>query len=153
MSLQGYFHPRDTVQDLYEWVNSCLKDGVEKDNISSEQWPFELYTSPPRTVLSPCSGNTANNSNKGNKSDPSAREALTLSSMGFVPAAVIYLAWKNNPKAFSTSTTTVDVGSYFLPALLEAAVSEDKSASIPIGKLFCICDISSKHAYRWVYHH
>jgi len=142
------------VQDLYEWVNGCLRDGFGNDKVSSEQWPFELYTSPPRTVLSPFSAYT-NNSNKVNKGDQSAREAPTLSSMGFVPAAVIYLAWKNNSKAFSTSTTTVevDVGSYFLPALLEAAVSEDKSASIPIGMMMFCCFMTLLLKTSLVYRH
>ena len=142
VSLQGYFHPRDTVQDVYEWVASCLNDegngGDNNNKIGSEQWCFELYTSPPRTVLSPHSSNT-NSSSKGNKSDQkNGSDAPTLASMGFVPAAVIYLAWKNtnlkaSPAFTNSSGKEVVAGGYFLPALLEAAVSEEKSASIPTG--------------------
>eukprot|EP01032_Pedospumella_encystans_P011527 gene11527-13397_t len=142
VSLQGYFHPRDTVQDVYEWVASCLSiDGSSDNNngIGQKQWCFELYTSPPRTVLSPFSSN-ANSSSKGSKSDQkNSNDAPTLASMGFVPAAVIYLAWKNtNLKASpavtnSSSGKEVQVGGYFLSALLEAAVSEERGASIPTG--------------------
>ena len=134
VSLQGYFHPRDTVQDVYEWVAGCLNgEGSGGDNnnkVGSEHWCFELYTSPPRTVLSPHSSN-ANSSSKGSESDQkNGSDAPTLASIGFVPAAVIYLAWKSNSKSHGKE---VQVGGYFLPALLEAAVSEERGASIPIG--------------------
>lgn len=136
------------MQDVYEWVNSCLlsaEDSADDKTIEGQQqqqqqwqWCFELYTSPPRTVLMPYnateggSGKGSGGSFKGcgTVSDPSKGVVPTLSSMGFVPAAVIYLAWKGNSKA---TTTTVEVGGYFTPALLAAAVTEDIGAAIPTG--------------------
>lgn len=60
LCLQGYFHPRHTVADVYAWVYSCLSVSPQQahtaetaDPVASALQSFELYTSPPRTVLSP----------------------------------------------------------------------------------------------------
>jgi hypothetical protein len=62
--IQGYFHPRHTLLDIYEWVCSSinlptydreLMDNAKVDlNKKADFFRlFELYTSPPRCVLHP----------------------------------------------------------------------------------------------------
>ena len=70
--LQGYFHPRDTIHDVVEWLHSeCFIEAAKNNE-------FDLYTTPPRRSLL-----THQN------------ESGTLLELSLVPAAVIYLAWQD----------------------------------------------------------
>ncbi len=61
--LQRRFHPRNTLQDVHQWVRSCLRDGTA----------FELYVAPPRQTL--------------------PDDITTLLDKQFVPATWINLSW------------------------------------------------------------
>ncbi len=68
--LQGFFHPRETICDVYDWVNQNLNKNIchlnedVSEQLSSNtskktkyinknpnNYPFELYTTPPYTVI------------------------------------------------------------------------------------------------------
>jgi hypothetical protein len=63
--LQGFFHPRHSTKDIYDWVLGCVD--TERLSISIED--IELYTTPPKTVL-----------------PLELREGNTLYELGMVPA-------------------------------------------------------------------
>jgi len=137
--LQGYFHPRHTIADVYEWVASCLVGsggrsiscgGTSGDSSGvGDVSTFELYTSPPRTVLVPVYGISGSSTSGASSSD-----VPTLSSMKLVPAALMYLAWKGNHLKGSSGSGE-SVGGCFLPELLvsDGAVGKDGSSSSSAG--------------------
>lgn len=66
--LEAYFHPQDTIEDINQWLLQTCFNTIQK-------YSFELYTTPPRTIL-PLDG--------------------ILQDLRLVPAAVIYLSWKSS---------------------------------------------------------
>ena len=109
--LQGYFHLRHTILDVYEWVRSCLSveeegegegegkecSGDMKKNPSGSDFfrLFELYTSPPRCVLHPYakSSSEAEPDTSVHPGSPLVVRYLPLIEAHLVPAALIHLAW------------------------------------------------------------
>jgi hypothetical protein len=91
--LQGYFHPRHSMADVYQWVHASIVqmgDVVSADNISPVDYSlFELYVSPPRTVLPPFTSS----SSKSDISSSSSSTGPTLTDLRLVPAALIHLSW------------------------------------------------------------
>lgn len=71
MELTGYFHPRQTIADVVDWVQSCLLQGSAEG--------FVLFTTPPRTVLQ--------------------QSSSTLADLQFVPVGVIHLSWTSAAKS------------------------------------------------------
>jgi hypothetical protein len=65
--LQGNFHPRNTVQDVFSWLWHSLNDAARSTG-------FELFTSPPKRLFSP-------------------ESVETLAELGLIPAAIINLNW------------------------------------------------------------
>lgn len=131
MCLQGYFHPRHTVEDVYEWVAQSL---------ASPGAGFELYTSPPRRVLTP--GMPPGPVSKaGAKSVPcgtvdrqedSVKGAPTLADLMLVPAALIYLAWKDTGDA-AVQCDSAAHGSYLVAELLASSSAEGKGGALRDG--------------------
>ena len=72
LSLQGYFHPLDTMEDVRSWLNTCLY----RPSSSPAEYDMDLYTTPPRTSL-------------GNGT---SLQAL----LHLVPAAVVYVSWRSS---------------------------------------------------------
>eukprot|EP00602_Paraphysomonas_sp_CaronLab_P010681 CAMPEP_0185037322 /NCGR_PEP_ID=MMETSP1103-20130426/31551_1 /TAXON_ID=36769 /ORGANISM="Paraphysomonas bandaiensis, Strain Caron Lab Isolate" /LENGTH=506 /DNA_ID=CAMNT_0027575245 /DNA_START=530 /DNA_END=2047 /DNA_ORIENTATION=+ len=70
--IQGNFHPRDTVENVRDWLYTCFARDV---------CDFELYTTPPRIVL------PLNES---------------LSDLHLVPAAVMYVSWKGSQSSMNS---------------------------------------------------
>ena len=73
--LQGYFHPRCTILDIYDWIFECLHDDLRQIVINSQDQSlskdvppgtlnyrllFELYTSPPKCIYPPYMQSTTN---------------------------------------------------------------------------------------------
>lgn len=84
------------MRDVCEWLQDCLAAG--------DAHRFELYTSPPRTVVavSHTDNGSNNNSSKGEKiskisnlkaKSEDSSEVKTLHDLGFVPAVLLHLAW------------------------------------------------------------
>ena len=105
--IQGYFHLRHTILDVYEWVRSCLRvekegEGEEysrdtKKNPSGSDFfrLFELYTSPPRCVLHPYakSSSEVEPYSSVDLGLPLGVRYLPLIEAHLVPAALIHLTW------------------------------------------------------------
>lgn len=102
------------MQDLYAWVAGCLADPAA---------PFELYTTPPRTVLRP--GAVPAGAPSASSRSASV-ETPTLSDLKLVPAASIYLAWLGGS---SVAESGAAVGGYFSPQLLEASLGKADGAT------------------------
>jgi len=110
--IQGYFHPRHTMSDVYLWLATCLN--------SDTSYEYELYTSPPKTVL--------------RRDDKSS-----LSDLCLVPAALIYLSWAYNGSQRSSDshfgisgiTTECHFSSYLNSGLLEQ--SDDKGNILDVN--------------------
>jgi hypothetical protein len=117
VQLQGYFHPRHTAQDVHDWVSQSL-------SAPAQQIAFELYTTPPRTVLAPLppapTGKQARE--KGvwgaGSQEAAAETAPTLHDLKLVPAAALFLAWKGPGAELLSGPET-----YLSADLLEAAMS------------------------------
>jgi hypothetical protein len=97
--LQGFFHPRHTIADVYDWVRSSLNtDGhthvPSVPTGARDTSLFELYTSPPRTVLHPCAlPPSSSGTGRRDEEASSSASAATLSELRLVPAALIHLSW------------------------------------------------------------
>ena len=86
--LQGFFHPRENAEVLYSWVAGCLVDELA----STTSYSFELYTTPPRTVLdSPALAAKRRRTSTDENSK-------TFADLSLVPAAIVYVAWKSSFK-------------------------------------------------------
>jgi hypothetical protein len=92
VELQGFFHPRELAEVLYPWVASFLREQSSHTPDYADAYFFDLYTTPPRQVLESPTGSAAR------KLQARTREAyaepLTLADMQLVPAAVVYVAWR-----------------------------------------------------------
>jgi hypothetical protein len=137
--LQGYFHPRDTVQDVVQWLREeCFADrgdssAMETDEQDSAvvatstgpQYDFDLYTSPPRRSLF----------------SPKLAGDVTLQDLSLVPAAVVHLSWQGaSAQEFGSEDSAAGVYSYLSPPLqaqLRGSSEEDfsfQSRSFPSGQ-------------------
>ena len=141
--IQGYFHIRHTVLDVYEWVYSCLnlyseeKGGIKdttNDNKKNQSGSnffrlFELYTSPPRCVLHPYAKSS---SEKESYSSSNASEStggvkyLPLIEAHLVPAALIHLNWGPDHPEYKDISKSMPSISMFASA---SAASSSASAS------------------------
>jgi hypothetical protein len=81
LCIQGYFHPRHTMQDVGKWIMDCLNVSNNASNKSIKTMItsniFELYQSPPRVVIP-------------------LNSTSNLSDLKLVPAALIHLSWKSS---------------------------------------------------------
>lgn len=138
MCLQGYFHPRNSLLDVYEWIVSQLNDearAVLESVGKSEGGVLELYTTPPRTVLLPFKVN----------SGAAATAATSLTDLQLVPAAVLYASWNEahpmvqhlkSAGLIDTVYANSSVGRYLVESLLLAAdekIALRSGAAFPIG--------------------
>lgn len=155
-TLTGMFHPRHRVQDIYNWVLDCLNAelveawrgasgagaGKKRSGQSLQaDYPFELYTAPPRTVLTVnVAQSGVYNRWDGEEDDVDDRESL--SGRKLVPAAQIMVswsspvveAWMKNIASEGGAKAAVAAaagggGGYFGAGLLEGAVAVDKAAA------------------------
>lgn len=96
--IQGYFHPRHTVLDVYEWVRSSinlssndgeLPDSKRLDFIKKADFfrLFELYTSPPRCVLDPYAQTSCE------ESDASMYPSSSSGSVGNIIRLYLFMKW------------------------------------------------------------
>jgi hypothetical protein len=98
--LVGTFHPRHTLKEVYWWIDECLapreENIVEGDHNSDEKRTiramnrFELYISPPKTVLLPATLSHSRQQHRQTVKDWNEKDLLSL---GLVPAAVLNLVW------------------------------------------------------------
>lgn len=100
------------MRDVCEWLQDCLAAGDANR--------FELYTSPPRTVVAVSHTDNGSNgtiskcerskiSSLKAKSEDSSSEDKTLHDFGFVPAVLLHLAWvKEEGYSRSTRRTVYD---------------------------------------------
>lgn len=89
---------------MYTWVAACL---------ALSATPFELYTSPPRTVLPLSSSGSGGGG-----------QAPTLADLKLVPAAMVHLSWKAPPTGSDDS-----VGGYLCSELLASSSAGGKESS------------------------
>jgi hypothetical protein len=157
--IQGYFHIRHTLLDVYKWVYSCLSSqqlGSIDDSSGCDQTTanflqlFELYTSPPRSVLQPYAKSKIEDTENTVKS--SEVQYLSLTEAQLVPAVLIYLSWgpthaEHKAKVSESSSTSsasssasstsenekseVELGRYLSTSLLSQASSKKSSTSLP----------------------
>ena len=146
VTLQGYVHPRHSAEDVVRWVQECL-------SVPEEAAAFELYSSPPRTVVA-TSDSSLRMDNKKLRAGQGAQEEgeKTLADLGFVPAALLHLAWKKEASAAvskaSGSGEGVELGSYLQEYLLREFSSSWKSAShdYPTGESLVVKTTGSESA-------
>ena len=111
--VQAYFHPRNSSDDVYRWLSTCLRDDSSR-MVTDERYSFELYLSPPRITL-PLS------------EEKTGGSCLTLAELQLVPAAVVHLAWK----AVDGKTVDGCRGSYLQQHLVaEAELGDDFSGNL-----------------------
>jgi len=111
--VQAYFHPRNSSDDVYRWLSTCLRDDSSR-MVTDERYSFELYLSPPRITL-PLS------------EEKTGGSCLTLAELQLVPAAVVHLAWK----AVDGKTVDGCRGSYLQQHLVaEAQMGDDFSGNL-----------------------
>jgi hypothetical protein len=101
--VQAYFHPRNSSDDVYRWLSTCLRDDSSR-MVTDERYSFELYLSPPRIAL-PLS------------EEKTGGSCSTLAELQLVPAAVVHLAWK----AVDGKTVDGCMGSYLQQHLVAEA--------------------------------
>eukprot|EP01035_Chromulina_nebulosa_P018596 gene18596-24323_t len=92
VTLQGRFHPRNTIAEVFSWVNDCLHSDYKYE----DEYKFELYTSPPKCIYDPLSSST-------------------LYDLHLIPAAMLYLSWKKTNNGSSNSTQAL--GYYLIDSL------------------------------------
>lgn len=129
----GYFHPRNTVADVYVWIASAMhafatQSFTDIENSAQQAFEhFELYTSPPRTVLPPFQSMP-----KKTKRSPSLEDSSFLIDLNLVPAAVIHLSWKS-----AMVHRNAETGGYLRDDLVAVAFQQGayagSSKSIPQG--------------------
>ena len=111
--VQAYFHPRNSSDDVYRWLSTCLRDDSSR-TVTDERYSFELYLSPPRITL-PLS------------EEKTGGSCLTLAELQLVPAAVVHLAWK----AVDGKTVDGCRGSYLQQHLVaETQLGDDFSGNL-----------------------
>ena len=168
-TLTGMFHPRHRVRDIYDWVLDCLHAGLvsswkatgadagagagggggggrkRSEQSLQTEYPFELYTAPPRTVLAVnVSQPGVYNRWEGEGEEDDSDDRESLSGRKLVPAAQIMVSWTSSVVeswirdqasggGAHTDTGAAGVAAYFDAALLEDAVTVDKAAAPAIS--------------------
>lgn len=66
IKVEAYFHPRDTIETVEDWLRSEVFNDIARDVT------FDLYTSPPKTVVA---------------------FGIELIQLRFVPSAIVHLSW------------------------------------------------------------
>jgi hypothetical protein len=108
--LEAYFHPQDTVEDIYRWLSdSCF---LSTEDYLHQAISFALYITPPRLVLP---------------------TEVSLQELKLVPAAVLYLSWKTTPQRTNPSEDALPGYGYLKSHLYRTANSLNASleASAP----------------------
>lgn len=106
--VQGFFHPRERVSALYTWLESLLllppsssSENHENDK-SSKEYPFELYTTPPRRVLESPHALAIKVAEEKRKrkgmvlleeEEEEAKDGPSFMDLQLVPAAVVYFSF------------------------------------------------------------
>jgi hypothetical protein len=140
--VQGYFHVRHSLRDVYEWVYSILnldnvkmgemKSGKAGKNDGEDYFQvFELYTSPPRCSLHPYSKSSGENEGSSSSSSGAApatdkSKFLTLIEAHLVPAALIYLSWGPAHPSFIDRNSKVSASSSSQSSGSCSAVAEEQ---------------------------
>lgn len=131
--IQGYFHPRNTMLDVYNWIIECLiyiPDNLnpittstttsrskmgEMNDINSTV--FELYMTPPKQLY---------------------LQNKTLHDLKLVPAAIFHLSWKSKDiedTIRSKATVGNAAGAYIHPSLfLQSSSKTDSYGYFPVGE-------------------
>jgi hypothetical protein len=108
VTIQGTFHPRDTMAAVYDWALSCL---AATEHATAAAPGFDIYMSPPKVIYAPTN-------------------ELTLQELNMVPAINLFLNWRTEVKTVSTG-----IGSYLNSSLLqpvaEVEVVDGKDESEP----------------------
>eukprot|EP01034_Spumella_vulgaris_P027512 gene27512-34239_t len=102
--LQGHFHPRHTIAEVYQWVHAHLVDMgdvVGGGDIAADYSLFDLYVSPPRTVLTPFNA-TPSSKNSSSNTTSVTLTSSSLTDLRLVPAALIHLSWNENHPTVQT---------------------------------------------------
>jgi hypothetical protein len=130
--LVGTFHPRHTLKEVYWWIDECLADRkeniVEEDHNSDEKRTiramnrFELYISPPKTVLLPATLSHPRQQHRQTIKEWNEKDLLSL---GLVPAAVLNLIWINS----TTDKTTITQNNNLKEELLQQALVDSTSSN------------------------
>ena len=123
--IQGYFHIRHTILDVYKWVYSCLCSqqlgSIDESNVCDQKnflQLFELCTSPPRSLLQPYAEgkveDTENDSTSSGPNDTTEVQYMSLTEAQLVPAVLIHLFWgpiHTEHKAKTTESTSSSTAS------------------------------------------
>ena len=131
--IQGYFHPRNTMLDVYNWIMECLiyiPDNINSITTSTTASKtkmgefndinatiFELYMTPPKQLY---------------------LQNKTLHDLKLVPAAIFHLSWKSKDiedVIRSKATVGNAAGSYIHPSLfLQSSGKTDSYGYFPVGE-------------------
>ena len=156
--IQGYFHLRHSILDVYEWVRSSLSSEEGKSNEKesgnivgqrkSESGAdffqlFELYTSPPRCVLHPYAKSSSEGAYRFSETDRSTEAStqyLSLADARLVPAALLHLSWGPAHPYYSdrslTSSSSSSSSSSSAASSQEVCMTPGNSP-IPLGQYLC----------------
>ena len=125
--LQGYFHPREGLWEVYLWVSQCLVPPEQFDpaytptgpSLSSSSssskknknpYPFELYTTPPRQVhwpIAPYSASLQADLARSQRAGiaGTAPAGHSLLELQLAPACLLNLAWTADlPEGYRTAS-------------------------------------------------
>lgn len=154
--VQGYFHVRHSLRDVYEWVYSILNlDNVKMAEKKSGKASlgdgedyfqvFELYTSPPRCSLHPYSKSSGDNEASSSSSSGAANSTdkanyLTLIEAHLVPAALVYLSWGPSHPGFIDRNSKVSASSSSHSSGSCSAVAEELP---PLGRYLSLSLLST----------
>ena len=157
--IQGYFHLRHSILDVYEWVRSSLNSeagnlnekesgsvaGQRKSESGADFFQlFELYTSPPRCVLHPYAKSSSEGAYRFSDMDGSTEASaqyLSLADARLVPAALLHLSWGPAHPYYSHRSLTISSSSSSSSAS-SATSSEEVSMTpgnsrVPLGQYLC----------------
>jgi UBX domain len=155
--IQGYFHLRHSVLDVYEWVRSSLSSeegkSTEKEsgNIAGQRKNesgadffqlFELYTSPPRCVLHPYAKSSSEGAYRFSEMDGSTDASppyLSLADARLVPAALLHLSWGPahslySDRSLTSSSSSASSSSSSLASSSASSEEVSMSSPIPLGQ-------------------
>lgn len=93
--LRGNFLPKENIQSVIDSLQRQVFLTTAPDMYLPTS-SFELYTTPPRTVISPPTSTSKATKGKVRRTQQQQSPLPTLQELGLVPAAKVYLSWKNN---------------------------------------------------------
>lgn len=161
--IQGYFHLRHSILDVYEWVRASLSSAGGKSNekesgsvarqrkneSGSDFFQlFELYTSPPRCVLHPYAKSSSEGAyrfSEMNGSIEASSQYLSLADARLVPAALLHLSWGPAHPLYSdrSLTSSSSSSSSSSSASSQEISMTSGSSSIPLGQYLCASLLSN----------